>query len=529
MTLPRAGVLLIGFGGAVAVALVGWIGARTIGLNVLRAGWAIPACVAIHAAQLWLSAVAWRRVSGGGTPRLRSWFVIRWIRELVNSLLPVAQLGGTLVGVRLLALRGRAAGPATAAATLDISIESVTQLLFTLAGMAALVAISGRGAWHPWIGGAVLLMACASCGFLLAQRAGLLRLLEALLARVRRLFPALPAGMLHGLHAELMRRQRDPVALAGAAALHLLAWALGVAETWLALLAMGARTGALAALVIESLGMAARSAGFAVPGALGVQEGGFVLAGGLVGLPPDAAMALSMVKRARELLVGIPGLLAWQWSEGRDLLRRCRPGRAGALLSGSGDQNSASKIVFGLAFTTGVSPVSGLRPRAAFSRRRAASFCGSTTTPGGAGVLPEHQPVGERRCRSPPAPPRHRPRGGCRPERAARRRRSALPGRDCRRRRPGGCVSAVCGTSAASAAGRGVCSCGRGAPGAGGRSVKSGGIDSGGCVVTTNSSGASRVRPKFRCSSSPRAGGEHKGAAGQAEKGKTRITHGGGS
>ena len=322
MTLPRAGLLLIGFGSGVAVALIGWIGARTVGLDVLRAGWAIPACVAIHAAQLWLSAVAWRRASGGGGPRLRSWFAIRWIRESVNSLLPVAQLGGTLVGVRLLARRGRAVGPATAAATLDISVESVTQLLFTLAGIAALATISGRGAWQPWVGGAALLMAGASCGFLLAQRAGLLRLLEALLARGRRLFPALPAGMLHGLHAELMLLQRDPVALAGAGALHLLAWALGVAETWLALLAMGTHAGVLAALVIESLGMAARSAGFAVPGSLGVQEGGFVLAGGLVGLPPDAAVALSMVKRARELLVGVPGLLAWQWSEGRDLLRR---------------------------------------------------------------------------------------------------------------------------------------------------------------------------------------------------------------
>ncbi len=322
MTLPRAGVFLIGLGGAVAVTLVGWIGARSVGLNVLSAGWAIPACVAIHAGQLWLSAVAWRRISGGGVPRLRAWFAIRWIRESINSLLPVAQLGGTLVGVRLLAQRGRAAGPAAAAATLDISIESVTQLLFTLAGIAALVALTGRGAWQPWIVGAVLLMACASCGFLLAQRAGLLRLLEALLQRARRLVPALPAGMLHGLHAELMRRHRDPAALAAAAALHLLAWGLGVAETWLALLAMDARTGVLAALVIESLGMAARSAGFAVPGALGVQEGGFVLAGGLVGLPPDAAVALSMVKRARELLVGVPGLLVWQWHEGRDMLRR---------------------------------------------------------------------------------------------------------------------------------------------------------------------------------------------------------------
>jgi putative membrane protein len=322
MSLSRAGALLIGFGGAIAVGLVGWIGAQAIGIDVRRAGWAIPACIAVHALQLFLSAIAWRQVSGGGPPGLRTWFAIRWIRESVNSLLPVAQLGGTLVGVRLLALRGRPAGPATAAATLDITLESLTLLLFTLAGIAALAAIGGGAAWQPWLGGAVLLMGCASCGFLLALRAGLMRVIEAALVRLNGLVPALPTGALRGLHAELMERQRHPAALAGAAGLHLLAWALGSVETWLALAAMGERTGVLAVLVIESLGMAARSAGFAVPGSLGVQEGGFVLAGGLVGLPPDAAVALSMVKRARELLVGLPGLLAWQWTEGRRLTRR---------------------------------------------------------------------------------------------------------------------------------------------------------------------------------------------------------------
>jgi hypothetical protein len=29
----------------------------------------------------------------------------------------------------------------------------------------------------------------------------------------------------------------------------------------------------------------------------------------LVGLPPDAGLALSLAKRARELLLGVPGLL----------------------------------------------------------------------------------------------------------------------------------------------------------------------------------------------------------------------------
>jgi putative membrane protein len=322
MSFPRAGVLLIGLGGTAAVALVGWIGAGAIGADVLRAGWAIPLCVAIHALQLLLSAVAWRRTSGGAAPRLGTWFVIRWIRESVNALLPVAQLGGTVVGVRLLTQRGLAAAAVTAGTTLDITVESLTQLLFTLAGIAALAVGGPVGAWRPWLAGAVGVMAAGSGGFLLAQRAGLMRLIEALTARFGRFVPVLAPDALRGLHTELMRRQRDPAALAHAAGLHLLAWTAGVAEAWLALRAMGHPAGALAALVVESLGMAARSAGFAVPGSLGVQEGGFVLAGGLLGLPPDAVVALSMVKRARELLVGVPGLLAWQWAEGRRLARR---------------------------------------------------------------------------------------------------------------------------------------------------------------------------------------------------------------
>jgi uncharacterized membrane protein YbhN (UPF0104 family) len=112
------------------------------------------------------------------------------------------------------------------------------------------------------------------------------------------------------------------LALAQASAIHVLAWALGTFEVWLALTAMGVHVGLAEALVIESLGMAARSAGFVVPGALGVQEAGFILVCGLFQIHPDTAIALSMVKRVRELAVGLPGLIAWQWSEGKHLVRK---------------------------------------------------------------------------------------------------------------------------------------------------------------------------------------------------------------
>jgi hypothetical protein len=44
----------------------------------------------------------------------------------------------------------------------------------------------------------------------------------------------------------------------------------------------------------------------------------------LFGIAPDTGIALSMVKRARELAVGLSGLVVWQWAEGKRLLGRAR-------------------------------------------------------------------------------------------------------------------------------------------------------------------------------------------------------------
>jgi putative membrane protein len=332
----NVGLIAIALGGAAAIGLVGWFGARAIGHEVLAAAWAVPGAIALHAVQLYLSAVAWRSAAGVERPSTATFFFIRWIREAVNSLLPVAQLGGNLVGIRLLMQRGVSGAVAGAGTTLDITMEALTQFLFTVLGIAVLAfADDGRslgwaGAWAGgwgggWLEGALATMALGLIGFVIAQRAGLLRIVEALARRLQRMFPSLSADAVRGLHEELMRLQKDRAALLRATSLHLVAWVVGIVETWLILKTMGVPVSLAEATVIESLGMAARSAGFVVPGALGVQEAGFILVCDLFGIGPDNAIALSMVKRVRELLVGLPGLAAWQWAEGRRLMRRRHP------------------------------------------------------------------------------------------------------------------------------------------------------------------------------------------------------------
>ena len=97
--------------------------------------------------------------------------------------------------------------------------------------------------------------------------------------------------------------------------LSLVGWVVGTFEVWLALRLIGHPVDWASALMLESLGQAIRGAAFAIPGALGVQEGGYLLLAPLVGLPPEAALALSLIKRARELLLGLPGLVYLHFSE----------------------------------------------------------------------------------------------------------------------------------------------------------------------------------------------------------------------
>ena len=97
---------------------------------------------------------------------------------------------------------------------------------------------------------------------------------------------------------------------------HLAGWFVGAIEVWVVLNFMGYQIDYGDAVIIESLMHAVRGAAFAVPGALGAQEGGLIVLCAIFGVPPEAALALSLVKRIPDLVIGVPGLIAWQAMEG---------------------------------------------------------------------------------------------------------------------------------------------------------------------------------------------------------------------
>ena len=96
---------------------------------------------------------------------------------------------------------------------------------------------------------------------------------------------------------------------------HILGWLIGVGEVWFALAWMGHPVSIGDALVIESLIQAVRAGAFMIPSAIGAQEAGLILLCGIFGVPPDEALALSLIKRAADVIVGVPGLIALQIME----------------------------------------------------------------------------------------------------------------------------------------------------------------------------------------------------------------------
>lgn len=305
---------------AILVYLVLANGGAAIETAIASAGFGILWVVAAHFPQSLFSSLGWRAlVPTKAKPSAASFFGFRLIRESINGLLPVGQVGGEFVNVRLLGQRGVPLSSAGASLAVDKTLEIVSQIAFTLLGMALLMLDPAQAGIGQMIGGALAGAVAVIAAFILAQRFGLFRLLEEGVLKLARKQQWKGAESLVGLHDEIVALYKSPRRLVWGTLLHLISWSLGAVEIWAALHVVGIDVDPRAALIVESLGQAFKSLGFAIPGALGVQEGGLILACGLVGVNAQGAIELSLLKRIRELTIGLPGLLAWQWIEGKRL------------------------------------------------------------------------------------------------------------------------------------------------------------------------------------------------------------------
>ena len=327
----KIGVALCALAGIGAgTALVLYFGLEQVGTAFLTAGWkGLAAMTGVYLVSVVLCSLAWRFLFVA--PIRSATLLCHWarlLRDSVANILAVVPAAGEIAAARELAIFGVRPGAAVATTVVDFTMEIVSLILFALLGL-ILLALERPGEGVGWWAlGGIAVSTVAIAGFIAAQRGGLFSLLQSFSDRLGLTAAWSADDQSQSIHAAIQDIYRDPRRPIASAAVHLVAWIVGSGEAWLALSFMGHPLGIGDVVVIESFLLSLRMALF-VPWAAGVQEGGYVMLGALYGLGPDVALGLSLLKRARELVTGVPCLLIWQALETRRLWRGSR-GKPGA-------------------------------------------------------------------------------------------------------------------------------------------------------------------------------------------------------
>jgi putative membrane protein len=280
----------------------------------------------VRALVIVLCGIAWARILDGLSPApAAACLILRFVREGINVLLPVASVGGEVVGARLLTFWGVAGSLAAASVLADLLFQVGTLGLFAGLGAGLLTRVEGAQAAElaNWTLRTLAVAGLAIAAFFALQRTGVVRVIEDRVAALGRRFvretearPE-PSQRIQGaLDAVWAAGRRGH--LAQSCLLHALAWLLGAAEIAVVLACIGIdHVSVSEILVIEALSQAIKAAAFLVPSGLGVQEGGLVLVCGLFGIDAGTAIALSLARRVPDVVLGLPALLVWQNLEAR--------------------------------------------------------------------------------------------------------------------------------------------------------------------------------------------------------------------
>ncbi len=298
-------------------ALAAWFGFAPIGKAILSVGGGgfVLFCL-WQAVTMALLGFGWWTVAPETERNLPALIWGRMVRDSAGCCLPFSQVGGFLLGARAASLHGLSWSVVTISMVVDLTAEFISELLFAAAGLLVLLHhVSDGSQTLPIAAGIVGALGLGWAVFHLHGKAlpVLVRFGERILGDwAKGGFTGASAGDLASLYSQSGR-------LVAATAVHLFGWIAKGIGNWLAFHLLGADLSLLDALAIEGLLHALLIPAFIVPGYAGVQEAGYAGLGALFGLAPEISIGVSLLRRARDVALGIPILLAWQVWEMRKL------------------------------------------------------------------------------------------------------------------------------------------------------------------------------------------------------------------
>lgn len=314
--------LLVGL--LVLTLLIVWQGIDEIFDLLISSGFSLLLLPIVWLPSMFVAVVSWyllfpvKRI-----PPIKELFIALWIGRAINTLLPVASIGGDIAKARLLTLWGRGGVDASASVLVDKTVQAFALVPWAIIGTGLLVTLTIDNELAMLIMLGTFLLGLGIVGFVLVQRAGMF----GFIARIIGKFNASDGwgkitNNAHDVDAVVKEIYGDKKRFFGSILWRTMSLIIQTSEVWLACYLLGQPISLIEALMLKSLTSIITDIAFVIPNGYGVQEGGYVMFGALIGLTPEYSLAISLATRIRELIVDLPGLLYWQHVEAKYLLNK---------------------------------------------------------------------------------------------------------------------------------------------------------------------------------------------------------------
>jgi hypothetical protein len=301
----------------VGVALLAWLlsraGLEGVWAQLKDVGW--RSLLLIPLSLIWMVPNTWgwqlAFYPGTGTVPFLHLSAARLTGEAVNTAMPGGYLGGEPVKAALTSV-WVGSGPALSSLVVSKLTQSLSLLAYILTGLGmAILRAPLPGSLQPVAVAVPLLLAIGVLILGVGSSTGLVgRAAEWGLKRWPSGWRFIFLSKVVEIDAVLRAFYRGHKArLALSTGAYFLGWIVGAAEIWVLADWMGASIDPVDAVVVASMSMLVRAGTFFIPAGIGAYEAGTYAAASMVGLPPEVAVTMALLRRLREIFWVAVGLV----------------------------------------------------------------------------------------------------------------------------------------------------------------------------------------------------------------------------
>jgi len=309
---------------AVMTGLIAWQGLGDVSDIILASGWPILLVPLAWSPTVFLGTLSWQLLfDPANQPSYRKLFMALWMGRSINTLLPVASIGGEVVKARMLILWGYPKAESSASVVVDKTVQVFGTIIWGLIGVVLLVHYSVE---QDLIAAALTgfaILGAGAAGFVMVQKVGIASAMVKSAHKMTKadMFENMKEGA-NDVDVCVKDTYGRPRRLLLSTLWRTVTLLLQTAEVWAAAYVLGHPITLMEAMFLKSMTSTLSDVAFIIPNAYGIQEGAFVVLGAMIGLPPDLMLAVSLSIRIRELIIDVPGLVIWQQAEGKHLLSK---------------------------------------------------------------------------------------------------------------------------------------------------------------------------------------------------------------